>query len=343
MDKFPTDPFKKAVFFKKLGDKERTIRFLSEAIRTDPINKEILELAEKVMNPKILEAYEESLGDLIDNGKSMDEAYFLLGKLTIEYSPNFKKGLHYLKIARGLNDKFSGFSQAAEFIQWLLTGHTLQSNLNEISENDEEEKMLVRGILNNEKIHSTNKVIAIEYAIEKGKDFLKKIEDLLVKSCKNEDWRIRLSSIKALGYLENAEYSDMIKDLIGNENERSNLPWYYWSIYNITGDPTYFDSVESLTRDKDPTVRLNAAMVLGMCKSDKAIDSLKKILYSEEPFTGTGLWSKEQAAKILLQYDDEKAAKVVREAELLSTNLDTKLAARKAIEEKNAEENKKRI
>ncbi len=343
MDKFPTDPFKKAVFFRKLGDKERTIKFLSEAIKADPTNRKILKLAEDVMSSQILQVYEEALGDLIDNGKLMAEAYFLLGKLTIEYSPDFKKGLHYLKIARGLDDKFAGFSQTAEFIQWLLMGHTLQSNLNEVSGNDEEEKLLVRGILNNEKIHSTNKVVAIEYAIGKGKSFLEKIEDLLVKSCKEEDWRIRLSSIKALGYLENAEYSDMIKELISDESERSNLPWYYWSIYNITGDPTYFDSIENLTKDKDPTVRLNAAMVLGICRSKKAISSLKKILYSEEPFTGTGLWSKEQAAKILLQYNDEKALKVVREAELLSTNLDTKLAARKAIEEKNAEENKKRI
>ena len=343
MEKFPSNNFEKALFFKKIGDNDRAVRFLKSAIEDDPTNDDILKVSKILMNEDLLQTYESFLGKLIDNGKEMAKSYFLLGELIIEYSPDLKKGMRYLKIARELDEKYSKYSQVAELIQWLIGGHILHSSLSDLLENKEEEKLLVRGILNNENIHSTNKVIVMEYAIKKGINFLQSIQDLVIKCCKSSDWRIRLSSIKALGHLENADYIDLIKDLIGKETERSNLPWYYWSIYNIAGDPTYFDSIDSLTKDSDPTVRLNATMVLGMCKSDKAIESLKKILYSEEPFTGSGLWAKQQAAKTLLEYNTEKTSKIVREAELLSSNLDTKLAARKAIEERESEEHKKRI
>ncbi len=343
MKKFPSDTFEKAVFFNELGDYPRAKKFLIKAIQADPLNKNTLDLAEFLMDFDILKTYKEYWGKLIDEGSELAKSYFLLGKLIIEYSPDFKQGLTYLKIAKEIDERYSKYSQSAELIQWLLSGHTLNSNLEDIIESKEEERIIVRGILNNQQIHSTNKVIVLEYAIKKGREFLQRIQDLIVKCCNSDDWRIRLSSIKALGYLENAEYADLVKEYIANETQRSNLPWYYWAIYNITGDPTYFDSIDSLTKDSDPTVRLNAAMVLGICKSDKAIESLKRILYSEEPFTGAGLWSKEQVAKILLQYNNDKTLKIVREAELLSGDLDTKLAARKAIEEKEQQEHKRRI
>jgi tetratricopeptide (TPR) repeat protein len=343
MDRFPSDNFEKALFFQQLGDTERAVKFLKEAIKSDPLNEDVLKLAQKMMNKEMLQVYESSLGILIDQGIDMSRSYFLLGKLIIEYSDDFEKGIHYLKISKNLDERYSKYSQVVEIIQWLSTGHILHSSLSEISDDPEQERLLVRGILNNKKIHSTNKVIVLEYSISKGTEFLKSIEDLIVKSSKDKDWRIRLSAIKSMAYLENADYVDLIKTLISDETERSNLPWYYWSIYKIAGDPMYFDSIENLTKDMDSTVRLNAVMVLGMCKSEKAIAPLKNILYGEDPFTGAGLWSKEQAANILIEYNTEKALKILREAELLSSNLDTKLAARKAIDQKEAQETKKRI